>query len=162
MQKQAWPDTTSSRSRFNMKLFVAPLIILASSAAHCQEWSSDTCNASLEHAYDFFAIRPGAATQGDFNGDKALDFAVVLDGKAHSGRSAIGVCLSNEARPLLITDPYQSAKIFTKPKGTAYTDFETENRGVYELDSISVSDGAWIGASYILRGGVFVRVIDRD
>jgi len=145
-----------------MKLFIAPLVILVSSAAHCQEWDSNTCNVSLEHAYNFFATRPGAATQGDFNGDKALDFAVVLDSKAKSGKSAIGVCLSSEARPLLITNPYQSAKIFTTPKGTSYMDFETEDRGVYELDSISVSDGAWLGASYILRGGVFARVIDRD
>jgi hypothetical protein len=145
-----------------MKLLVALLILLTSSAATCQEWNGNNCNASLERAYSFFAVRPNASTQGDFNGDGALDFAVFLDGKAHSGRSAIGVCLSKEPRPLLITNPYQSSKIFTKPKGTAYLDFDTDDRGVYELDSISVSDDAWLGASYILRGGVFARVVDRD
>lgn len=145
-----------------MKPLVALLLLLASSTSRCQEWNGDTCNVSLTRAYNFFAVRPGAATLGDFNGDGALDFAVILDGKGHSGRTAIGVCLSREARPLLITDPYQSATITTKPKGTAYLDFETEGHGIYELDSISVSDGTWLGASYILRGGVFARIIDRD
>ena len=145
-----------------MKHLVALLILLASSAATCQEWNGNTCTRSLEHAYSFFAVRPTASTQGDFNGDGSLDFAVVLDGKSHSGKAAIGVCLSRETRPLLITHPYQSTRIFTKPKGTSYVDFDTEDRGTYELDSISVSDGAWLGASYILRGGVFVRVVDQD
>lgn len=145
-----------------MKILISLLILLASSAATCQEWTGAVCHASLDQAYSFFAVRPNASTQGDYNGDGEPDFAAILDGKAQSGKSAIGVCLSREARPLLITNPYQSAKIFTKPKGTAYLDFDTEGRGMYELDSISVSDGAWLGASYILRGGVFARVIDGD
>lgn len=145
-----------------MKLLIAMLICLAPTFAMCQEWNGRTCDASLEHAYSFFAVRPGAATQGDFNGDGALDFAVLLDAKAHTGKAAIGVCLSSESRPLLITDPHQSTTIATAPKGTAYVDFKTEDHGIYELDSIAVSDGARLRASYILRGGVFVRVVDRD
>ena len=107
----------------------------------------------------FFSPRGDAATQGDFNSDGAPDFALLLEAKAAPHRAAVGVCLSNESRPLLITSPYQSAKIFTKRKGTKYMEFDTEHSGIYERDAISVSDGAWIGASYILRGGVFVQVI---
>jgi hypothetical protein len=116
----------------------------------------------LGHAYSFFSPRPNAATKGDFNSDGEPDFALLLEAKASPHRAAVGVCLSNEPRPLLITSPYQSAKIFTKPKGTKYMDFDAESSGIYERDAISVSDGAWLGASYILRGGVFVQVIDSD
>jgi len=145
-----------------MRLLVALLLLTATSVASSQDWTPNACSASLERAYSFFSTRPEAATQGDFNGDDELDFALLLATKVPPNRPAIGVCLSKEARPLLITSPYQSAKIFTKPKGTEYLDFETEKLGTYELDSISVSDGAWLGASYILRGGVFVQVVDSD
>jgi hypothetical protein len=145
-----------------MRLLVALLLLPATSVASSQDWTPSACSASLERAYSFFAARSEAATQGDFNGDGALDFALLLVAKAPPNKPAIGVCLSKEARPLLITSPYQSAKIFTKPKGTQYMDFENEKPGTYELDAISVSDGAWLGASYILRGGVFVQLVDSD
>lgn len=146
-----------------MKYLLALLLLQASAGASAQEWSSTTCGDSLGLAYGFFAPRrDAAATQGDFNSDDSPDVALLLEAKASPHRAAIGVCLSNEPRPLLITSPYVSAKILTKPKGTQYMDFDTGNTGVYEHDAISVSDGAWIGASYILRGGVFVRVIDSD
>ena len=145
-----------------MKLFVAVLLVNVSTPAFAQTWSENTCRASLEGAYRFFVSRSGATTQGDFNSDGTPDFALLLDAKAPPDRAAVGVCLSNEPRPLLITSPYQSAKIFTKPKGTEYMNFGTETSGVYERDAISVSDGGSIGASYILRGGVFVQVVDSD
>jgi hypothetical protein len=146
-----------------MRFLVVLLLLQASAAASAQEWSSATCGASLGHAYSFFATRrDAAATQGDFNSDGTADFAVLLEGKASPHKAAIGVCLSNEPRPLLITSPYVSAKIFTKPRGTEYMDFDSESAGVYEHDAISVSDGACCGASYILRSGVFVQVIDSD
>ena len=145
-----------------MKFLVALLLLPATSVASSQDWTPNTCSASLERAYGFFSARTEAATQGDFNGDGALDFALLLATKTPPNKPAIGVCLSKEARPLLITRPYQSVKIFTKLKGTQYVDFETEKPGTYELDSISVSDGAWLGASYILRGGVFVQIVDSD
>src|SRR6476469_4325820 len=102
-----------------MKRLVALLMVLAPCAATCQEWTGTTCIASLERAYSVFAVRPDTSIQGDFNGDGGLDFAVLLDGKAHKGNAAIGVCLSREARPLIITHPYQSTKIVARPKGTA-------------------------------------------
>lgn len=147
--------------RLEMKTILAAMIGLAVLPAFAQEWNADTCRAGLEHAYATFSARAGASTAGDFNGDHQEDFALLLDDSLKH-RSAIGVCLSREPRVLLITAPYQSSRIFTKPKGTAYMNFETEKKGAYELDAISVSDGAWIGASYILRAGVFARVIDGD
>lgn len=150
-----------------MKIATAAVLALSMSPAIAQEpapvpaWDSATCTAALEHAYRSFAARPGASTEGDYNGDGRADVALLLDNPV-AGRSAIGVCLSRESRPLLVTAPYQDAKIFTKPKGTAYTDFEAARNGVYELDAISVSDGAWIGASYVLRAGVFERIVDTD
>ena len=145
-----------------MKILAALLILQASIGGATSEWSNDSCGVALEHAYSFFSVGTQSATQGDFNGDGQADFAFLLAGKTRPNKAAIGVCLSNEPRPLLITSPYQSTHIFTKPKGTPYMDFETEIPGRYELDSIAVSDGGWIGASYILRAGVFVQIIDGD
>jgi len=146
-----------------MKILVVVLLLQASVAASAQERSSATCGASLSHAYSFFTPRgDGAATEGDFNSDGAADFALLLEEKASPHKAAIGVCLSNEPRPLLIISPYVSAKIFTKPKGTEYMDVDTESTDIYERDAISVSDGECCGASYILRAGAFVQVVDSD
>jgi hypothetical protein len=41
-------------------------------------------------------------------------------------------------------------------------DLETGNKSTYERDAISVSNGAGVRASYVLRRGVFARVIDGD
>lgn len=143
-----------------MKLIVTLLLLAAPSAALCQDWSVDSCSSALQRAYSSFSAREHAGTSGDFNGDGNLDFALLMDSLRGSHKAAIGVCLSREQRPLLITAPYTSGKIFTKPKGTAYEDLEADKRGAYERDAISVSDGASVGASYILRAGVFARVID--
>ena len=140
-----------------MKILLVLSVGLAAFPALGQEWRADSCESALARAYTPFSARAGARTSGDFNGDGKADFAVFLDNLA-AHKSAIGVCLSREPRPLLITAPYQTGKIFTKPKGTAYTNSET--KGVYELDTISVSDGAKSGASYILRAGVFARIVD--
>jgi hypothetical protein len=125
-------------------------------------WSAPNCVSALEQAYKPFAARKGAETSGDFNSDGQPDFAMLLDNARTPAISAIGICLSNESRPLLITAPYQTVEIFTKPKGTAYEDYEDETQGTYDRDVISVSDGAWIGASYVLRAGIFVRIVDGD
>ena len=145
----------------NLKVLAALLMLPASIGASSGNWNSDSCGEALQRAYGFFSVRPQSTTLGDFNGDGELDFASLLDGKA-SNRRAIGICLSKEARPLLINSPYQSIRIFTKPKGTPYLDVATEKPGIYELDAIAVSDGGWLGASYILRAGVFVQVVDGD
>jgi len=142
-----------------MKIVLVLALGMAAFPAFGQEWRADTCGSALTHAYTPFSARAGASTSGDFNGDGQADFALFLDNSALH-RSAIGVCLSKEPRPLLITAPYQAVKIFTKPKGTAYTNAETGQNGAYELDAIAVSDGARRGASYILRVGVFARVVD--
>lgn len=145
-----------------MKTFAIMVLLAVSSPALSQEWSAEACVSALTQAYPSFSARRDAGTVGDFNSDGRLDFALLLDRLGGSRQAAIGVCLSREPRPLLITAPYQTGRIFTKPKGTAYMDYETEGNGVYERDVIAVSDGASAGASYVLRAGVFVRVIDGD
>ena len=142
-----------------MKIILVLALGLVAFPSFGQEWRVDSCESALARAYTSFSARADARTDGDFNGDRQADFALLLDNPA-THKSAIGVCLSKEPRPLLITAPYQTGRIFTKPKGTGYTNTETQQKGAYELDAISVSDGARIGASYILRAGVFVRVVD--
>jgi hypothetical protein len=142
-----------------MKSIVVLIALAASSSVFGQEWSAESCGAALERAYSPFSERTGTTVHGDFNSDGLIDFALLLD-NSRTSKSAIGVCLSNEPRPLLITAPYATAKISTKPKGAAYTDRETGKKDTYERDAISVSDGAGVGASYILRVGVFARVVD--
>lgn len=145
-----------------MKMLLIVAALASPSLALSQEWNQADCTSALEHAYNPFLARSEAHTTGDFNSDGRADFAVLLDRQGAPSRSAIGVCLSNEARPLLIISPFQTGKIFTKIKGTAYQDSETGVEGTYDRDVISVSDGAWIGASYLLRAGVFVRIVDGD
>ena len=142
-----------------MRTILVLTLCLAAVPAFAQEWRADTCEPALAHAYTSFSARANARTSGDFNGDGRMDFALFLDNLIVH-KVAIGVCLSGEPRPLLITAPSQTSKILTKPKGTAYMSIETGQHGVYELDTISVSNGAQDGASYILRAGVFARVVD--
>jgi len=142
-------------------IVIAVLIALAApSSALGQEWSADSCSAALERAYSPFSARDGASARGDFNRDGLSDFALLMDNSRDKRKSAIGVCLSGEPRALLITAPYATTTISTKPQGTTYTDRETGKRGAYERDAISVGDGAGGGASYVLRVGVFARVVD--
>ena len=145
-----------------MKTVAIFLALAAPASALSQDWTAETCNSALEHAYSPFAAKPGASTRGDFNSDGLTDFALLLGNSRNTRNSAIGVCLSKEPRPLLITAPYATGTISTKPMGTAYRDLETAKKGAYERDAISVNDGAGAGASYILRAGVFARVIDGD
>ena len=145
-----------------MKSFAVIALVISPSICNANDWNMETCVSALESAYQPFKARTDASTTGDFDSDGKNDFAVILDKTKNNQKSAIGVCLSIDKRPLLITAPYQSTKIFTKPKGTAYMDFDTEKGGIYDRDVISVSDGAWIGASYALRGGIFVQIIDGD
>jgi len=144
-----------------MKVIVVLIALAAPSLALGQEWSAESCSAALERAYSPFSARAGASTRGDFNSDRQADFALLLDSSRSTGKSAIGVCLSKEPRALLITAPYATANISTKPQGTAYSDRETGKKGTYERDAISVSDTAGgASASYVLRVGVFARVVD--
>jgi hypothetical protein len=144
-----------------MKVIVVLIALAAPSLALGQEWTAESCSAALERAYSPFSARAGASTRGDFNSDGQVDFALLLDNPRTVVKTAIGVCLSKEPRPLLITAPYATAKISTKPQGTTYSDRATGKKGTYERDAISVSDTAgWASASYVLRAGVFARVVD--
>lgn len=142
-----------------MKVIVTLIALAAPFSALSQDWSAESCGAALEHAYSPFTARVGATTRGDFNSDGLPDFALFLD-NVRAGKSAIGVCLSKEPRPLLITAPFATATISTKPSGTGYVDQESGKRGAYERDAISVTNGAGASASYVLRVGVFARVVD--
>ena len=101
-------------------------------------------------------------TNGDYNSDKAPDVAMLLRPKSNNRKPSIGVCLSNVTIPVLINYAYVAGNIFTTPKGSRYFDHELEKSGSYERDVISVSDNECCGASYVLRGGVFVEIVDSD
>ena len=145
-----------------MKVVAVLIALAAPASAIGQAWTAETCSAALEHSYASFVARAGATTRGDFNSDGLPDAALLLDNMRGAHRSAIGVCLSKEPRPLLITAPYAAGTISTTPVGTRYTDSETGRTGAFERDAITVRDGGGARASYVLRVGVFARVIDGD
>ena len=135
-------------------------LFLMSSASASEPWTATSCKESIAHAYNGYELRDAAPASGDYNDDGHSDFAFLLD--RQSKKAAIGVCLSGVGFPVAITNIYVSGHISTKVKGTRYMNFDTETESTYERDVISVDDGAWIGASYVLRQGIFVEVVDRD
>lgn len=143
-----------------MKTIVVLFALAAPLPAMGQDWNVESCSAALERAYAPFSARAGSSTRGDFNSDGSSDVALFVDRGRGAHPSAIGVCLSNEPRPLLVTAPYATGTISTKPHGTPYTDRETGKKGIYERDAIFVSDGEATSASYVLRVGVFARVVE--
>ena len=101
-------------------------------------------------------------TVGDYNSDKIPDFALLLSPKSNDRKQSIGVCLSNVSIPVLINYAYVPGNIFTKPKGSRYDDYDLGKSSIYERDVISVNNNECCGASYVLRGGVFVEIVDSD
>lgn len=149
-------------SGVGMKTIAVLLALAAPTAALGQEWSAALCTAALERAYSPFLARLPANTRGDFNSDGLTDFALLMDHPRDPHKSAIGVCLSREPRALLITAPYATAHISTKQQGTPYVDRQTGKKATYERDAISVDDGEGATASYVLRVGVFARVVEGE
>ena len=87
---------------------------------------------------------------------------MLLRPKRHDRKQSIGVCLSNVKVPVLINYAYVQDHISTKAKGTRYNDYDRETTSRYERDAITFDDQVCCGASYILRGGVFVEIVDSD
>ena len=145
-----------------IRVLIASALLLTSTAASAQDWAREQCAASLERAYSFFSTRAGTQVQGELNGDGRADHALLLDHRSRPDRSVIGVCLSGEPRPLLITDPYASTRIAITPRGREYRDAQAGNARQFELDAITVDGAAAARASYILRVGVFERVVHAD
>lgn len=145
-----------------IRILTASALLLTGTAASAQDWTPAQCAASLERAYSFFSARAGTQVQGELNGDGRVDHALLLDHRARPDRSVIGVCLSGEPRPLLITDPYASTRIAITPHGAEYHDAQAGNAGRFELDAITVGDADDARASYILRVGVFERIVHAE
>ena len=103
-------------------------------------------------------MRPASTIRGDFNGDGRDDWAGLMDRKAQPARSAIGVCLSGEVRPLLIPGQHRLARIALTTKGSRHADLVTDMTGVFERDAISTTDEDGNTVSYILRIGTFARI----
>ncbi|MFC0679573.1 hypothetical protein ACFFGH_17185 [Lysobacter korlensis] len=145
-----------------MRLVLGFLLLAAPSAALCAEWDQTHCLASLDRAYSLFTIRSDAAIRGDFNGDGRDDWASLMDRKAPPAKAAIGVCLSGEARPLLIPSQHGLVSITMRAKGSRHSDLATDLSGVFERDAISANDESGAQSSYILRAGTFARIASRD
>lgn len=135
-------------------------LVGAATASPSEAWTQEACHAALAQSFSAYQLRAAPGTSGDYNDDRLPDFAYLLDRKA-GGASAAGVCLSSVEVPVVITHLYVADRISTTGKGTRFHDVEKGTEGHYEKDVISVDDGQRNGASYILRGGVFVQIVDR-
>ncbi|MHB9097095.1 MAG: hypothetical protein ACYC5X_04645 [Syntrophales bacterium] len=108
--------------------------------------------------------KPYSKTVGDYDGDGKEDIALLLRPISGHGDYAISVCLSSKpsGAPELIHKAYTYGPLVTTPKGREYYDFSTDAEGRYELDGIGSYCCECCGATYILRKGKFVEVIDSD
>ncbi len=150
-----------------MKFLAIAVLTFVPCLADAQTWKAESCKSALLTAYTAMELLPQAEgnshlTLGDYNADNAPDVAMLLRPKSNNWKQSIGVCLSNVSIPVLINYAYVPGNVFTKPKGTPYYDYDLETTGVYERDVISVSDNECCGASYVLRSGVFVEIVDSD
>ena len=150
-----------------MKVLATTALLLIAFSCNAQSWQVASCRDILLTTFTSLKPLPAAmstdsVTQGDYNSDRIPDVAMLLRPKKLNRKQSIGVCLSNVASPVLINYAYVPDHVFTKPKGTRYDDYETGQTLTYERDAISVNDMQCCGASYVLRGGVFVEIIDSD
>jgi hypothetical protein len=90
--------------------------------------------------------------------------ALLLRPKDGTGQYAISVCLTSKptAVPELIRDVNTTAPLSTTVKGSEYYDFDAGAEGRYELDGVGSYCCECCGATYILRGGHFVEIVDSD
>ena len=143
-----------------------PLILLAASPA----LATDACRARAAAAFPDHRPAPATAertsvsARGDFDGDGAADTALLLQPLGGTAKLAAAVCLSGSpgGQPMLIEDIYTAGNLSTKGKGSRYVDYDTEQAGVYERDGINSYCCGCCGATYVLRNGAFVQVVDSD
>ena len=150
-----------------MKFLAIVVLSLMPLGSQAQTWQPESCKSALLAAYTTMEPLPAsqsaaAVTLGDYNDDQIQDVAMLLRPKRHDRKQSIGVCLSNVKVPVLINYAYVQDHISTKAKGTRYNDYDRETTSRYERDAITVNDQVCCGASYILRGGVFVEIVDSD
>ena len=150
-----------------MKFLAIVVFALLPFSSQAQSWHPQSCKSALLSAYTTMEALPesesvAALTAGDYNDDQIQDVAMLLRPKSQSRKQSIGVCLSNVKIPVLINYAYVPNHISTKMKGTRYNDYDREVTSTYERDVITVNDQTCCGASYILRGGVFVEIVDSD
>ena len=106
-----------------------------------------------------------ALVQGDFDDDGLRDTAVLVTAGAGSTLTAqIAVCMSRKAGPELhiIRDPYCRDGISLTRKGSAGFNFETDKEIKYRTDGVHTFCFEKAGATYLYRGGRFIRIIDSD
>ena len=150
-----------------MKFLALIALVALPLVSQAQSWQPESCKSALLAAYTTMEPLPASdhvesQTQGDYNSDKITDVAILLKPKRDTRKQSIGVCLSNVRIPVLINYAYVPNHIFTKRKGTRYNDYDLGQTRTFDRDVISVNDNACCGASYILRGGVFVEIVDSD
>lgn len=107
---------------------------------------------------------PHSEAYGDYDGDGKMDAALLLRPASGEGRHAISVCLSRkpDGAPELIRDAYTAGPVSTTPKDRRHYDYNTGTHGLYELDGVGSYCCECCGATYILRKGRFVEIIDSD
>ena len=150
-----------------MKLLALLAFAIAPLASNAQSLEPESCKNALLAAYTTMEPIPSSVavssfTRGDYNSDEIPDVAMLLRPKSQNRKQSIGVCLSNVKIPVLINYAYVPNHISTKIKGTRYDDYDRGVTSTYERDVITVNDQVCCGASYILRGGVFVEIVDSD
>lgn len=103
--------------------------------------------------------------QVDLDDDGVRDIAVlVVTGTGGGERSQIAVCMARKAGPELhvISDPYCTDGIFIRNKGSRGFDFETDKEITYRTNGVHAFCFEKAGATYLYRGGRFIRIIDSD
>jgi len=101
----------------------------------------------------------------DLDDDGQRDTAVLLiAGTGAARRVQIAVCMSRKAGPELhiIPDLYCSDGISLTKKGSEGFDFETDKTIRYRTDGIHAFCFEKAGATYLYRGGRFIRIVDSD
>ena len=101
----------------------------------------------------------------DLDDDGQRDAAVLLIAGTGATRNVqIAVCMSRKAGPELhiIRDPYCSDGISLTKKGSAGFDFETDKEIKYRTDGVHAFCFEKAGATYLYRGGRFIRIVDSD
>jgi len=162
-----------------MKIYILLIMFYLSSVSMNTEAAEMSCEERTKSAFPSYELTSGSAdrgvpthdptkpyskTVGDYDGDGKEDIALLLRPRSGAGEYAISVCLSSKPSraPEFIQEAYTYGPLSTTPKGREYHDFDTGKEGLYEFDGIGSYCCECCGATYILRQGRFVEVIDSD
>jgi len=101
----------------------------------------------------------------DLDADNVRDAAaLIVTGSGDAATYRIAVCMQRKAGPELhiIEDPYCHDGIMITAKGTRAHNFETDEDVTYRTNGIHVYCFERAGATYLYRGGRFIRIVDSD